>query len=71
VQTCEQPINENEVTEVIDDKVLLDAIDKLPFITATAVTGIADHHIDRRMQLQDRIRAVRDGIEIAEIELQR
>ena len=70
-QAVEQPVHEYEVSEVIDPKVLLDALDNGPLIAAAAITRIQDQHVDRRIQRPYRLGAADNRFEIGQFERKR
>ncbi len=62
----EQAVDENEVPQVIDDELRLEAAHLLQLGQQHA--GIADERIDRRRELANRRGARDDGVEVAQLE---
>ena len=71
IQPIEQPVRENEVTEMIDREMPLDAVDQFAVVAAAAVARIADQNIDRELQRPNLLGAGNDGLRIGEFELER
>ena len=71
IQPVQEPVDENEVTEMIDQEMLLHAIDHGPLVAAAAVACVEDQHVDGRIERPDCLCAVHDRLEIGQLERER
>ena len=48
--TVQESIYKDEVSQVIDDKMFLDAVDKFAVIAATKISGVTNQYVDGCLQ---------------------